>query len=143
LTTHVDERGFFRELIRSTDNFFAEGFGQLSHALVHAGVAKAWHIHKRQIDWWYVATGLLRVALYDTRVDSPTHRETMELLLGENLPGRVLRVPQGVAHGFRCIAGPAHMFYVTSHVYDPDDEGRIPHDDPTIGYDWLKTPPIK
>lgn len=143
LVTNVDERGFFRELIRVTDPFFAEGFGQLSHALVHAGVAKAWHIHKIQIDWWYVATGTLRVGLHDTRPDSPTYRETMEILMGDNMPGKVLRVPQGVAHGFRCIAGPAHMFYVTSKVYDPEDEGRIPHDDPTIGYDWLKTPPIK
>lgn len=143
LVTHVDERGFFRELIRVTDDFFEEGFGQLSHALVHAGVAKAWHVHKIQIDWWYVATGTLRVGLHDTRPASPTYRETMELLLGENMPGKVLRVPPGVAHGFRCIAGPAHMFYVTSKVYDPEDEGRIPHDDPTIGYDWLKTPPIK
>ena len=143
LETHVDERGFFRELIRVSDGFFAEGFGQLSHALVHGGVAKAWHVHKLQIDWWYVATGTLRVALHDTRPDSPTYRETMELLLGEQIPGRVLRVPPGVAHGFRCIAGPAHMFYVTSRVYDPEDEGRIPHDDPAIGYDWLRMPPIK
>jgi len=31
---------------------------------------------------------------------------------------------------------------VTSSVYDPEDEGRIPHDDPTIGYDWT-APVIK
>ena len=143
LTTNVDDRGYFRELIRVTDAFFEEGFGQLSHALVHAGVAKAWHIHKVQIDWWYVATGTLRVALYDTRPESPTFRTTMELVLGDQLPGRVVRVPTGVAHGFRCIAGPTHMFYVTSKVYDPNDEGRIPHDDPGIGYDWLRGPAIK
>jgi dTDP-4-dehydrorhamnose 3,5-epimerase len=28
-------------------------------------------------------------------------------------------------------------------VYSPEDEGRIPHDDPTIGYDWTAGPPIK
>lgn len=143
LVTNVDERGYFRELIRVTDGFFEEGFGQLSHALVHAGVAKAWHIHKIQIDWWYVATGTLRVALHDTRPNSPTYRETMEILMGEQLPGKVLRVPTGVAHGFRCLAGPCHMFYVTSKVYNPEDEGRIAHDDPAIGYDWLKGAPIK
>jgi dTDP-4-dehydrorhamnose 3,5-epimerase len=143
LVTNVDERGHFRELIRVTDDFFKEGFGQLSHALVHAGVAKAWHIHKIQIDWWYVATGTLRVALHDTRPDSPTYRETMEFLLGEQLPGKVVRVPTGVAHGFKCLAGPCHMFYVTSKVYNPEDELRIPHDDPAIGYDWLRGPAIK
>jgi len=36
----------------------------------------------------------------------------------------------------------SHLLYVTSNTYDPDEEGRIPHDDPTIGYDWTATPPI-
>jgi len=31
---------------------------------------------------------------------------------------------------------------MTSRIYDPDDEGRIPYDDGEIGYDWLKGPPI-
>jgi len=142
LVTHPDERGFFRELIRVDDDFFAEGFGQWSHSLVHQGVAKAWHLHQQQIDWWYVGSGLLRLALYDTRPASPTYRETMEILLGDNQPARIVKVPPGVAHGCRCLAGPAHLFYVTSTVYNPSDEGRIPHDDPTIGYDWLKGPPV-
>jgi len=142
LATRADERGFFREVIRATDEFFREGFGQLSHSLVHAGVAKAWHLHQRQVDWWYVAAGVLKVALHDTRPDSPTFRETMEFALGDHQPARCVRIPPGVAHGYRCVAGPAHVIYVTSRVYDPADEGRIPHDDPTIGYDWLKGPPI-
>ncbi len=82
LVTYPDERGFFREIIRSTDDFFAEGFGQWSHSLMYAGVAKAWHIHKVQIDWWYVPSGVLKVALHDTRPKSPTHRETMEIFMG-------------------------------------------------------------
>ena len=36
-----------------------------------------------------------------------------------------------------------NLFYITSTTYDPEDEGRIPHDDPEIGYDWLQGPPIK
>jgi dTDP-4-dehydrorhamnose 3,5-epimerase len=86
---------------------------------------------------------MLRVALYDTRIDSPTHGRTMEFFLGEQAPSRVLRVPTGVAHGFKCLQGPAHMFYVTSKVYNAEDEGRIAHDDSTIGYDWLRGPAIK
>ncbi len=31
---------------------------------------------------------------------------------------------------------------MTSKTYDPDEEGRIPHDDPGIGYDWTAPPPI-
>ena len=136
LTTFPDERGYFREIIRVTDDFFKEGFGQWSHSLMLTGVTKAWHIHRVQIDWWYVASGLIKVALHDCRPDSATHQQTMELSMGDHQPARALRVPTGVAHGCKCLSGPAHLFYVTSEVYDPDDEGRIKHDDPTIGYDW-------
>ena len=136
LVTHQDERGFFREIIRATDNFFKEGFGQWSHSLMYTGVAKAWHVHRMQVDWWYVAIGVLRVALHDTRPESSSYRETMELLLGDNQPSQAVRIPPGVAHGCKCISGPAHLFYITSKVYDPDDEGRIPYNDPSINYDW-------
>ena len=142
LVTHRDERGFFREVIRATDDLFAEGFGQWSHSLMHQGVAKAWHVHQRQTDWWYVPAGVLKMALHDLRPGSPTYRETTELLLGDHQPARLVKIPPGVAHGCRCLSGPAHLLYITSHTYDPADEGRLPHDDPSIGYDWTKGPPV-
>ncbi|MDD5131484.1 MAG: dTDP-4-dehydrorhamnose 3,5-epimerase family protein [bacterium] len=143
LVTHIDERGFFQEIIRVTDDFFKEGFGQLSLSRMYQGVIKAWHIHKTQIDWWYVAGGVIRVALYDNRQDSPTYKEKMEILMGTNQPARVLRIPPGVAHGCKCLSGPADLFYVTSSVYNSAEEGRIVFDDKEIGYDWLKGPVIK
>jgi dTDP-4-dehydrorhamnose 3,5-epimerase len=142
LVTHTDERGFFREIIRVTDGFFGEGFGQWSHSLMYPGAAKAWHVHVHQVDWWYVAIGTLKVALYDTRPDSPTHGELMEFLAGDNHLPQVIRIPPGVAHGCKAIGGSAHLFYITSRTYDPDDEGRIPHDDPQIDYDWTAAAPI-
>lgn len=143
LPTFGDERGFFRELIRTTDSFFSEGFAQWSHSLMYPGVIKAWHVHSRQVDWWYVTCGVLKVALSDRRVDSPTSGELMELFLGEGRDPIILKIPPGVAHGCKCLTGPANLLYITSRTYDPLDEGRIPHDDPEIGYDWLAPPPIK
>lgn len=143
LVTFSDERGFFRELIRATDPIFTEGFGQWSHTKTFAGAAKAWHIHKRQTDWWYVAIGTLKIALYDARPDSPTHGQLEELVLGEAHGAQIVKIPPGVAHGYRVLEGPAHLFYITSNIYDPADEGRIPHDDPEIGYDWTAGPEIK
>jgi dTDP-4-dehydrorhamnose 3,5-epimerase len=126
LRTHPDERGFFREVIRVTDGFFREGFAQLSHSYMFPGVAKAWHVHKTQVDWWYVPAGALKLALYD---------------LGEPYPAQVVKIPPGVAHGCRALA-PTHLLYITSRTYDPAEEGRIPHDDPSIGYDWTAGPSI-
>lgn len=143
LVTHTDERGFFREMIRATDEFFGEGFGQWSQSLMYQGVIKAWHIHKQQVDWWYVASGVLKVALHDTRQQSPTYRKTIDFFMGDHQPARVVKIPPGVAHGCKVICGPATLFYVTSRVYDPSDEGRLAYDDPSIGYDWLSGPAIK
>ncbi len=140
LETHSDERGFFRELIRVTDGFFAEGFGQWSHSLVHEGVIKAWHLHRVQVDWWYVVSGVLRVGLCDRREDSPTYQAVMDFLMGDGQSSCVVRIPPGVAHGYRALEGPAYIFYVTSRVYDPDDIMHLDYDDPAIDFDWQQGP---
>ena len=139
LVTHTDERGFFREMIRVTDDFFPEGFGQVSHTMTHVGAAKAWHYHQKQVDWWYVVCGTIKTVLHDLRKDSPTHRETQEIMMGDTCTARILRIPPMVAHGYKVMAGPMHLVYTTSRTYDPSDEFRLPHDDPSIGYDWQAT----
>ncbi|HBG27360.1 MAG: hypothetical protein A2Y10_18835 [Planctomycetes bacterium GWF2_41_51] len=143
LLTHSDERGFFREIIRSTDDFFSEGFGQWSHSLMYSGVVKAWHWHKLQTDWWYVCSGVLRVGLCDMRKESKTYKQTMDFLMGDNQPAQVLTIPPGIAHGCKAVQGPVNLFYITSRIYDPADELRIAYNDPSIDFDWLKGPEIK
>jgi len=139
LTTYSDERGYFRELIRVTDDFFSEGFGQWSESLMYQDVIKAWHIHALQVDWWRVAFGTIKAVLHDSRSDSATCKEIAEYIL-DNQAG-VLRIPPGVAHGCKVLQGPALLMYITSKVYNPVDEGRLPFDDPY--YDWLRGPEIK
>lgn len=139
LVSHPDERGFFEEIIRSTDPFFSEGFGQLSHSFMHQGVVKAWHIHPNQVDWWYVVKGRVKTVLYDMRESSKTYRELNEFILGDSeSPHIVLKIPAGVAHGLKVLEGPADLIYVTSGAYTKAQEGRIAFDDPTIGYDWVQ-----
>ena len=143
LVRHPDERGFFEEMIRKTDDFFAEGFAQVSHSFMHEGVVKAWHIHKTQIDWWYVVQGQVKAVLYDARPESPTYKETNEFQLNvPDKPNIVLKIPFGVAHGLKVIKGPADLVYVTSGIYSKDEEGRIQYDDKEIGYDWIDGMPI-
>ena len=143
LVTHTDDRGFFREIIRATDDAFVEGFGQWSHSLMFDGVIKAWHYHRIQTDWWYVATGVLRVGLCDLREGSPTFRQTMDFYMGDLQPAKAIKVPPGIAHGCKTIQGPVNLFYFTSHVYDPEDEIRLPYDDPQIEFDWTAGPTTK
>lgn len=143
LVRHKDERGFFEEIIRVTDPFFAEGFGQLSHSVMLPGVIKAWHVHKTQVDWWYIAKGTVKAVLYDARPDSPTYKTLQEFPMGHHGENIVLKIPPGVAHGCKVLGDSAELVYVTSGIYNPDEEGRISYDDTEIGYDWLKGPEIK
>lgn len=143
LNLHRDERGFFAEIFRKKEKFFNAEFAQVSFSLVFQGIAKAWHLHKKQTDWMCALSGDMKLVLYDTRIKSKTSKVIMEILLGETLGFKVVRIPPGVAHGYKVMNGPARILYIMNREYDPEDELRIPHDDPEINYDWVSMPRIK
>lgn len=137
LVTHSDDRGFFREVLRDDDGLLA-CFGQTSVTKTYPGIIKAFHWHKMQDDLWYVASGMVRVVLYDRRENSPTYGVTQEIFAGDENPVLVL-IPAGVAHGYQVLGSkPALLLYHTTRSYDPTcpDEERIDWDDPQIGFSW-------
>jgi len=143
LTIHADERGNFAEILRNSDPIFQNKFGQLSFSTVFTDVAKAWHLHKKQTDWMCTLVGDAKVVLYDTRKKSCTYKTLMEIFMGEINGHKVVKVPPGVAHGYKVLNGPMYIVYVTNREYDPTDELRIAHNDPAIGYDWQSPSTIK
>lgn len=125
LVRHCDERGFFSELIRETDDIFSDKFGQLSYSTVYQGIVKAWHGHKYQYQWTTVLSGALKIALYDDRPNSETYKEIYELTLGDANKPLLYGFEPGILHGYKCINGPATVLYVTSGTYDLEDEIRV------------------
>ena len=142
LIRHPDERGFFEEIVRVSDPFFNEGFGQLSRSFMHEGVLKAWHVHKTQIDWWFVFRGALHVALFDTRENSQTYKSLVYFTWDQS-EDAVLKIPAGVAHGLKVDGSEAVLTYITSKTYNPQEEGRIEPNDPKLGFDWNKFAPME
>ena len=136
LTTHVDSRGFFREVFRFPEQFEGVSVGQLSHSLVKEGVVKAWHGHVFQSQWNYVVSGQIKVCLYDNSKESATYRETMEFVAGDGVEPIAYFFPRCVLHGYKCLKGPMQIVYVTSGVYDIDDEIRMTNGDLRIGFTW-------
>jgi dTDP-4-dehydrorhamnose 3,5-epimerase len=129
LTVHSDDRGLLMEVLRVDDPAFVP-VKQTTYTEAYPGVIKAFH--------WLFASGMAQVVLYDLRPESPTHRQTDVVIMGERAPA-LLAIPSGVAHGYRVLGTkPAGLFYHTSEAYDPadPDEERIPFDDPRIGFDW-------
>lgn len=137
LIKHVDDRGFFMEILRDDDELLKR-FGQASISLTYPGVIKAFHYHQVQDDLWFFPRGNAQVVLYDMRADSPTYKKTNVFYMGEHNP-ILVKIPKGVAHGYRVLGNePAVIVYLTTESYNREqpDEFRIPWDDPEIGFDW-------
>jgi dTDP-4-dehydrorhamnose 3,5-epimerase len=134
-----DDRGYFLEIARlgqGLPQHFPKDTTQVSAALSYPGTIKAFHFHKRQTDCWVPLEGMLQVALVDFRPQSPTFGVRNTLYAG-TLNRWQLLIPPGVGHGYKVIGTtPAILVYLTDRFYDPEDEGRIPYDDPKINYDW-------
>jgi dTDP-4-dehydrorhamnose 3,5-epimerase len=134
-----DDRGYFLEVIRMGQGLGADfdpKTTQVSAALSYPGTIKAFHFHKFQTDFWVPAAGMFQVVLVDLRESSPTFGVKNTLYVGALKPWQIL-IPPGVGHGYKVIGEtPAMLVYVTNRQYDPTDEGRIAHNDPSIQYDW-------
>lgn len=137
LIHHPDERGYFREILRDDDKLLNK-FGQTSITMSYPGVIKAFHWHNLQDDLWYIAQGKTLIGLYDMREDSPTFGQSQSIIASEEDP-MLIKIPIRVAHGYKVIGEkPLILFYHTTMSYNSSnpDEGRIPHDDPKIGFNW-------
>lgn len=139
ITSHVDDRGFFREIWRFQENpeirDLRKGEGQLSHSLVNKGAIKAWHGHTEQGQLNYVASGAIRMALIDSRKDSRSFQEFFELKISSEKP-QVYYFPPGVLHGYECIDGPMHIIYMTSGIYDLEDEVKVAPEELESIFKW-------
>ena len=136
---HPDDRGWFLEVARTGRGLIADfspETTQVSAAFTYPGVVKAFHYHLKQSDYWVAAAGMLQVALVDLRRDSATFGARNTFYVGTMRPWQIL-IPPGVGHGYKVISrDPALLVYMTNRFYNPEDEGRIPYDDPRINYDW-------
>jgi dTDP-4-dehydrorhamnose 3,5-epimerase len=134
-----DDRGYFLEVARMGQGLAADfpaATTQVSAALSYAGTIKAFHFHRHQTDLWVPAMGMFQVVLVDLRPDSRTFGLKNTLYVGALKPWQIL-IPPGVGHGYKVVGGESAMLvYVTSRLYDPQDEGRIPYNDASIAYDW-------
>ena len=134
-----DDRGYFLEVIRLRQGLAADfpvESTQVSAALSYPGTIKAFHFHRHQTDLWVPAQGMFQVALVDLRPESRTFGVKNTLYAGALKPWQ-MRIPPGVGHGYKVIGeGAAMLVYVTDRLYNPQDEGRIAYNDPSIAYDW-------
>ena len=133
----VDDGGSFLELGRLTAGAHAAlrdfEVKQVNYSEMDPGVIKAFHLHRRQTDVWFVPPDdRMLLVLVDARAGSSTENAVRRLILGDGAT-RLVRIPPGVAHGVRNLAATRGriIYFVDTHFSpDPDtsDEGRLPWD---------------
>lgn len=137
LRRHHDDGGAMTELLRVADGRAEALAGftlrQVNYSEVEPGAVKAFHLHTRQTDVWYVPpSDRMLVVLADVRRGSPTEGAQMRFVLGGGA-SRLLRIPPGVAHGVRNVgAATGRVIYFVDVQFSPApaecDEGRLPWD---------------
>jgi dTDP-4-dehydrorhamnose 3,5-epimerase len=135
---HGDSRGRFVEVFRAAA--LPEAMAQSNHSRSARGVLRGLHFHRHQADLWYLVSGRAQVGLADLRAGAGVP-VTHSFLLDGDMPTAVY-VPAGVAHGYLSLTEIDLIYWVTRE-YDPDDEGGVAWDDPTLAIDWeLDGPPV-
>lgn len=134
-----DERGRLMEIMRSDDSLFSR-FGQVYMTTTYSGVVKAWHKHMKQTDNVACVCGMIKLALYDSREDSPTFKEVNQFYLGIHNP-MLVQIPPDIYHGWMCVSEEeAIIINIPTEVYnyqEPDEQRLHPHQN-DIPYDWSR-----
>ena len=132
-----DDGGAMTELVR-LDGGAVQGLKgfqalQVNYSTMEPLAIKAFHLHKRQTDVWFVPPAdkiLLVVA--DVRAGSKSEGLVQRIVLGDG-NSRLVRIPPGVAHGAKNLRPSAPgviVYFVDVHfsVGADCDEGRLPWD---------------
>jgi dTDP-4-dehydrorhamnose 3,5-epimerase len=149
LSRHTDDRGFFFEIFRAKANHaesrslaeFFEGAPavQMNYSVVDAGGhVKGLHYHLKQEDiWFFPPPSKAKVVLFDIRKTSKTFGRTQMLVAGGG-QDILIRIPAGVAHGYRPLSNPCALLYLVTETFDPasPDEFRVAWDHPAVKDLW-------
>ena len=137
LMKHVDERGFFVELLRQDwmELLGEDVIVQFNLSYSYPNIVRAWHRHLRgQVDYFICIEGAIKVCAYDDREDSKTFGELDEIVLSEERL-RVVKIPGILWHGYKALGTkPIKQLYGVNRLYDyrDSDEERRPWNDPDI-----------
>lgn len=136
--THVDGRGTLCEILN--DRVHPEPIVYVYQFTIRPGMIKGWHLHKLHDDRIFMSQGTLKVVLYDTRPDSPTHG-MVNVIHRSEYERNVMVIPAFVFHAHQnigsndvlCVSMPTRAYdHANPDVY------RLPIDNDVIPYKFEK-----
>lgn len=143
-----DERGFFARTF-CRDEFAARAlrssFVQCNVSFnARKGTVRGMHFQEKPHEEAKLVR-CTRGAIYDVIVDirksSPTYKRwTAVELTADN--GRMLYVPEGLAHGFQTLEDNSEVFYQMSEMHHPESARGLRWNDPAFAIRWPLPDPI-
>jgi dTDP-4-dehydrorhamnose 3,5-epimerase len=110
--------GWMTELFRKDWAGVTIGPEQINWVELSPSGVTDWHRHANQTDHLIGVSGIIKLALWDERADSPTNQETDVIRMGAVRPMMVI-VPPGVWHALRNESGqPAGYINVADQLYN-------------------------
>ena len=134
--THADQRGTLTEIFDLRWEFTDDPLVYVYLATLRPEQIRGWVVHLTQNDRLFAYAGVLKIALYDGRTDSPTHGLVNVFHLGAH-DRALLSIPAGVYHGVRNVGSEEGAFVnLPSQPYQHDDPDkyRLPLDNDVIPY---------
>ena len=126
LKLNVDDRGCLSEIFRSDAQYFKE-FGQVYIIKNEEPyIVRAFHMHKRKEDYFYVSNGKALVILVDA-TDAGDHIERYVL---DSQKPQLLVIPKEIYHGWMSLTPHTHLINVVTEPFHKEDadDNRVPHD---------------
>jgi dTDP-4-dehydrorhamnose 3,5-epimerase len=136
------EDGHVTEVARASWELLGKPVVQVHISTTFTGRIRAWGLHPLGTDRLFVVSGLMKLAVFDGRKDSPTFGQLNEFVVSEKNPG-LLIVPANVYHGWKNIGtSEAIIINMPDRMYDYEqpDALDLPWDSEAAGriipYTW-------
>ena len=85
--------GHLTEVAKTSWDIIGEPIVQVHLTTTLPGRVRAWGLHQRSTDRLFVVKGLVKLAVFDGRVDSPTCGGVYEVTLSQHSPGLLIIAP--------------------------------------------------
>lgn len=103
---------------------------QVHTTTTFVGRHRAWGLHQRSTDRLFVVSGLVKIAVFDGRLDSPTYGSVTDIVVSEKNPG-LLVIPPNLYHGWKNIGVTEAVIInmpTVAYNYDSPDALDLPWD---------------
>lgn len=132
----IDERGAVLHLIRNDSQFYST-FGECYMSLIHPNLIKAWKKHTLQTQNIAVPIGRIKLVIFDSRSDSSTFGNLLEIELGRPDSYNRIVIPPGVWYGFKCISQISALIVNCADIpHDNSESIRVEDNSDLIPYNW-------